>query len=515
MKLENDMKRIANTAGMLGIMGCAVMAAPNALADDSFWYLGANIGQSKAKIDDARVNAQLVSSGLTTSSITDDDSDPAYKLFGGYQYNKHLAVEFGYFDLGRFGYTATTVPAGTLDGKIKLKGVNLDLVGLWPLSDKFSAFGRLGVNYAQAKDSFVATGAVDVPTDANPGKSGANYKAGVGVQYDLTEALGLRAEGERYRISDGVGNKGDINMISLGLIYRFGEKKAAPVEKAETPPPVAEAPVAEVAEVAPAPPMESMLVIVPVKVMTQEYCSVLDLQFEIKGEDIQRDDKEKLAVVGTFMNKYPSTTAVIEGHADNVGTSEFNQKLSQHRAESVVSYLIDDLHIAASRLSAVGYGDTRPIADNSTDEGKQANRRIAAVIACATDIEGLKVTPARLTMAMEIDFDPYKAEIAPHYFDRLNEIAKFLRANPSVTATVEGHAGTRVGKVHVSAADAMKVSHLRAQAVVDYLADKQGISRSRLSTLAFGQTRRVSYGTTLEGQQENRRVNIIFNYKKN
>lgn len=508
------MKRIANTAGMLGIMGCAVMASPSVLAEDSFWYMGANIGQSKAKIDDARINAQLVSNGLTTSSISDNDSDPAYKLFGGYQYNKHLAVEFGYFDLGQFSYTATTVPAGTLDGKIKLKGVNFDLVGMMPLKNKFSIFGRLGVNYAQAKDNFASTGAVNVPTNANPGKSGANYKAGVGVQYDLTEALGLRAEGERYRISDGVGNKGDIKMISLGLIYRFGEKKAAPVEKSETPPPVAEAPVAEVAEVAPAPPMESMLVIVPVKVMAQ-YCSVLDLQFEIKGEDIQRDDKEKLAVVGKFMTKYPGTTAVIEGHADNVGTKEFNQKLSQHRAESVVSYLIDDLHIAASRLSAVGYGDTRPIADNSTREGRQANRRIAAVIACASDVAGLDVVPARLTMAMEIEFDPYKAEIAPHYFAGLDEVAKFLRANPSVTATVEGHADMRVGKVHVSAADAKRISHLRAQAVVDYLADKQDISRSRLSTLAFGQTRRISYGTTQEGQQENRRVNILFNYKKN
>jgi OOP family OmpA-OmpF porin len=83
---------------------------------------------------------------------------------------------------------------------------------------------------------------------------------------------------------------------------------------------------------------------------------------------------------------------------------------------------------------------------------------------------------------------------------------------------VEGHAGKAVGLGHdkerVSAKLAMKVSEQRAQNVVNYLVDKQGISRSRLSTAAFGSTRRVSYGTSLEGQQENRRVNIIFNYAK-
>jgi len=257
-----------------------------------------------------------------------------------------------------------------------------------------------------------------------------------------------------------------------------------------------------------------LLVIVPVPVNTQQYCSILDIQFEIKQDDIQREEKEKLVVVGTFMNKYPDTTAVIEGHTDNVGTDAYNLKLSQRRAESVVDYLVTDLHIASSRLSAVGYGEMRPIADNSTDEGKQMNRRINAVIACATDIAGLRVLPARVTMAMEMEFDPYKAEIEPQYRDRLATVANFMKVNPTVTATVEGHAGKLVGKQHVSAELAMDISRQRAQHVVDYLADKLGVARSRLSAEGYGQSRRVAYGTTLEGQQENRRVNIIFNYAK-
>lgn len=494
-----NMKSVAKAAGTLGLVGFAAFGSQiAAAADDAFWYIGGSAGQSRAKIDDLRIGNMLRAEGVTPTWIGDDNRNVAYKLFAGYQLNNYYSVEGGYFDLGEFGYSAVTTPAGTLNGTIKLKGVNFDVVGKLPVADKFSVLGRLGLNYAQAKDTFTSSGAVPTPTTPSPSKSGANYKAGLGFQYDFSESFGLRAEAERYRVNDGVNNRGDINMYSLGLVYRFNETKHAPVQKAAPAP-------------APAAVAKPILVVVPV-VKMQQYCSILDLQFEIKQDEIQRDDKEKLAVVGNFMNKYPETTAVIEGHADNVGTSEFNMKLSQDRAESVVKYLVETLNIAPARLSAVGYGNTRPIADNSTKEGQQMNRRINAVIACARDIAGLKVSPARFTMALEMDFDPYKSDIDPQYRDDLKEVANFMKANPAVTAVVEGHASKYVGKTQISADQAMDISQRRAQKVLDYLVDKEGISRSRLSTEAFGKTRRVAYGTSLEGQMENRRVNIIFNY---
>ena len=60
----------------------------------------------------------------------------------------------------------------------------------------------------------------------------------------------------------------------------------------------------------------------------------------------------------------------------------------------------------------------------------------------------------------------------------------------------------------------MEISQHRAQNVVDYLVDNLGIARSRLSIEGFGRTRRFAYNTSLEGQQENRRVNVIINYPK-
>jgi OOP family OmpA-OmpF porin len=486
-KNMNKFKKTVKTLGALGLVGCAALNSPFAMASDAFWYMGGNIGQSKAKIDDARITAQLPGS----VSISDDNTGLGYKLFGGYQFNKNFAVEGGYWHLGQFGYNASTTPTGGLSGKIKVQGLNVDAVGMLPLNNRFSVFARLGLQYAEAKDSFSSSGAVPAPANSNPSKSAMNYKAGVGVQYNFNRSLGMRLEAERFRIDDAVGNRGDIDMYTVGLVYRFGQKKVAAAPQR---------------------------VVVPVRVKTQQYCSILDIQFEIKQTDVQREDKEKLGVLGIYMNKYPDTTAVIEGHTDNVGESDYNLKLSQQRADSVVSYLETEHHIDASRLTAVGYGDTRPIADNDTSEGKEANRRINAVIACVTDVSGLKVAPARITMAMEMEFDENKAEIKPQYRDELAQVANFMKANPSVTATVEGHSdkylGTGTDQTKIDPDESMKLSELRAQNVVDYLADKLGIARSRLSAEAYGDTGRITYDTSLETQQENRRVNIIINYPK-
>jgi OOP family OmpA-OmpF porin len=504
------MKKMAKSLGALGLVGCAVFNSQSVMAVESGWIGGLSVGQSKARIDDAAITDQLQTAGFGTTSINDVNLNTGVKFFGGYQFNRYFALEGGYFDLGRFGYQATTVPVGGLNGNIQLKGVNLDAVGMWPMSENFSLLGRLGANYAQSRDNFTTFGAVSV-TDANPSNNSFNWKAGLGMQYDLFESVGLRGEWERYRINDSVGTRGDVDLVSIGLVVRLGQDKTAPapILIIETPTQPNEANQPKVADAA------AVLVIVPVKVKTQKYCSILDMQFEIKQNDIQREEKEKLSVVGTFMKKYPDTTALIEGHSDDVGTDEFNLKLSQQRAESVVNYLIDSYHIAPSRLTAIGYGKSRPIADNSTEEGRRANRRINAVIACATDIAGLKVAPARLTMAMEMEFDAMKDDIDPQYHDELAKIANVMKANPLITATVEGHAGRYSGSQHVTPEMAMQVSQRRAQNVVNYLVDKLDVPRARLSTAQFGSARRTSYGTTLEGRQENRRINIIFNYNSN
>ena len=248
--------KFAKASGTLGLAVLAAIASPFAVADDSGWYGGLNVGRSRAKIDDTRITSSLLGAGFTTTAIDDDDRGTGFKLFGGYKLKRNFAVEGGYFDLGNFGFTATTIPPGTLSGKIKLKGLNLDLVGILPITEKFSVFGRAGVNYAEARDSSSGTGAVTV-FNPNPSKRQMNYKFGAGVQYDFTESLGMRLEAERYRINDAVGNKGDIDLVSVGLIYRFNAKTPAPAprpERVAAPPPPPPPPQA----VTPPPPPEAV-----------------------------------------------------------------------------------------------------------------------------------------------------------------------------------------------------------------------------------------------------------------
>jgi outer membrane protein OmpA-like peptidoglycan-associated protein len=86
---------------------------------------------------------------------------------------------------------------------------------------------------------------------------------------------------------------------------------------------------------------------------------------------------DKLVV---FLNDYPDRTVAVEGHTDDVGSVEMNQTLSQHRADSVKSYLMQK-GIQSSRLTASGIGETQPIADNQSESGRQQNRRVEIIIA--------------------------------------------------------------------------------------------------------------------------------------
>src|SRR4051812_10191861 len=530
--------KFINSFGALSVFGLAALITSVAVAEDQpYWYGGLGLGWTRARVDDERITNGFAGSGLTVDSISDDENGFGFKVFAGRQFNKYFGVEGGYVNLGEFGYQLNTTPAGSLNGNIKIQGLNVDAVGTWPVTEQFSVLGRVGATYLQSRDNFSGNGAITV-TDSNPKKDYGSYKAGVGVQYAFTEALAMRGEIERYRINDAVGNWGYTDMFTLGVVYRFGggdkssskaatpppanvaQVAAAPAAAPVEPPPAAApakpAPPVEAAAVFPATPIDAapaaelapVLVIVPVAAATQQYCSILDIQFEVNQNSVQRESEEKIDKVGIFMRKYPATTAVIEGHTDEVGTAADNMKLSERRAQNVVSYLVNHGGIASSRLKSVGYGSTRPVSNNTSDAGKRLNRRINAVIACATDIQGMSVAATRITMAMEMEFDTNKYNVKPQYHEELRKVAIFLKANPGVTATVEGHTGNQQATPEL----AMQLSRRRSDAVVNYLVVNFGSDRSRLSAVGYGQTRRFAYNTSAEGQQENRRVNIILTY---
>ncbi|MFA5170948.1 MAG: outer membrane beta-barrel protein [Sulfuriferula sp.] len=361
--------KVAKVSGTLGLAALAVIGSPSAVADDAGWYVGANVGQSRAKIDDERISNNIIGAGFTSVTISDDDRDIGYKVFAGYQFNKYFALEGGYFDLGKFGYTATTVPAGTLNGTIKLQGLNLDAVGIWPITEKFSAFGRLGANYAEAKDSFVGTGAVIV-TNPNPSKRDTNLKFGLGVQYAFNESMAMRVEAERYIINDAVGNHGDIDLLSLGLVYRFGAKKPAPEQVA-----VAPAPVPEV--VTPAPVPEPVVVRRPVP---KKVSFSADSLFDFDKATVKSAGKQELDQFAADLQGAKFEMITVTGHSDRIGTHAYNMKLSQQRADTVKAYLVESAGIPAEKITAVGVDGSEPVTKPSDCDNVKSGKTASKVL---------------------------------------------------------------------------------------------------------------------------------------
>ena len=242
--------------GLAALAVVGIVSSSGAMAQDETTgsYIGGNIGQTRAKFNNDSITNRLAAQGFAVSSMTDQRNSTGFKAFGGYQFNRNFAIEGGYFDLGRSSYSFNTLPAGNFSGNTTVRGLNLDLVGIAPITDRFSMLGRVGAAYAQSRASYNST--APVPANGSPTSSNkTDLKLGLGLQYAITEALSLRAEVERYRINDPVRNRGFINMTSLGLVYRFGPKTPTPVARAAyVPPPVYVAPAPAPVVVAPPPP---------------------------------------------------------------------------------------------------------------------------------------------------------------------------------------------------------------------------------------------------------------------
>ena len=108
--------------------------------------------------------------------------------------------------------------------------------------------------------------------------------------------------------------------------------------------------------------------------------SMSDILFETGKATLTNDLKTSLAKIAGILTIYKEANVLVEGHTDNVGGQDLNQKLSEKRANNVKDFMVNPGGIAAARLNAMGYGFSKPIADNTTKEGRQKNRRVDLVI---------------------------------------------------------------------------------------------------------------------------------------
>jgi outer membrane protein OmpA-like peptidoglycan-associated protein/opacity protein-like surface antigen len=403
--------------GKLGLLALAAIATSATAAERSGFYIGGDVGQSNWNVSQSEADAfsQGIADALSPGfgSITADkgklsDTDMTYSLFVGYQFVPWLAVEAAYMDLGNENIKATgsftyaVVPpilpppptGGTYRGDLKFEstGWAASLLPMLPIGDSWNLYGRLGYymgdNKASGSFSVQDTRAgapVGSPRQAKISESddSGSFLWGVGASYTWNQRVSMRLEYDNIVDVAEVGtDKTDVERFTLGLVYRFGDvEEAMPVAAVA-------APVAAVAAA-------------PTKCADADNDGVCDTadrcantpagdrvgprgcscdvtirtHFAFDSAELTAEDKAELDRVATRLTELEFVGGTATGHTDNVGDEAYNQKLSERRAQAVVDYLAAK-GVASGRVTAIGMGETKPLADNATEEGRAENRRV-------------------------------------------------------------------------------------------------------------------------------------------
>lgn len=106
----------------------------------------------------------------------------------------------------------------------------------------------------------------------------------------------------------------------------------------------------------------------------------INIEFAAGKTEVQSQYESEIEKLAEFMKEHPQTKVEIAGHTDNTGSAKINTALSQKRAQAVADVLVKKHGIEKKRVTAKGYGPSKPVADNNTEEGRQANRRVEAQI---------------------------------------------------------------------------------------------------------------------------------------
>ena len=185
--------------------------ALSSLAQAEGWYAGVGFGQSKVK--------DFVECDLDISCSA-DDTDSGWKLYLGNQFNQNVAVEFGYVDLGQTKASGTDSFLGTASLEFDVKGFDVAVVGLLPVSKQFNVLGKVGLFRwdvdVDASSSVFGSG--------SESKTGVDFMVGIGASFDIGKTTAVRIEWERFADigdEDVTGGTSDVDLLSANLIFRF------------------------------------------------------------------------------------------------------------------------------------------------------------------------------------------------------------------------------------------------------------------------------------------------------
>ena len=319
----------------VALAGFATVA--QAAPKDNTWYTGGKLGWSQYHDTGFYGNNYDVSNAPKKNQL-------GAGAFVGYQANQYLGFELGYDWLGRMPYGSTN------HGAFKAQGVQLAAKLSYPIMDDLDVYTRLGGMVWRADSKDFTNGQSDHDTGVSP-------LAAVGVEYAITQNWATRLDYQWVNnIGDAqtVGARPDNSMLSLGVSYRFGQDDAP-------------APVAAPAP-APAPVVE-----------TKHFTLKSDVLFNFNKATLKASGQQALDQLYTQLSSLDPKdgSVVVLGFTDRIGSAQYNQKLSEQRAQSVVNYLVSK-GIPSNKISAQGMGKADPVTGNTCNNVKGR----AALIQC-------------------------------------------------------------------------------------------------------------------------------------
>jgi OOP family OmpA-OmpF porin len=330
------------------VLGVLLNASAIVFAEDNDGYSSGYLG--------VRAGYSYNSRSCEKSAVSCDKNDAAYGIFTGYEFNRSWALELSYNDIGD---SVAKYPGVKLDGR--LRQADLSLKASYPITDNPNGsriYGKLGAAYWDAK---VRGGNLDIKDD------GVRPLAGIGVEFPMNDHWTTRLE---YQYIDQIGSREigrtDAHFLGLALVWNFTSRAYKPIV-INNPQPITPAPIVPVA-ITPDP-------VTKKRVVVDEQISGPLFEFD---KSTIRNTKSIDVIVEELLQQ-PSLMVSVTGHTDSRGAAEYNQRLSDERANAVAKYL-QSKGVASNRITVQGEGEMQPVADNQTEEGRARNRRVEFVI---------------------------------------------------------------------------------------------------------------------------------------
>lgn len=331
-----------------------------------------------------QILAVAVAATISTFAVADDHKADVFINGGHIGFSNDIEFEDSSIWGVNVGYVLTdkwTLEAAYSNFETDIENSNVEVDGTQYRLDALYHFTK-----ENGWTPFVAFGVGDQELDFDGDESHNDtlLNIGVGLKRDLGKNFQFRGDFRNYNSID---NEYNELALTLGVGYRFGASTPAPVATpAPAPQPVKEIDsdgdgVYDSKDQCPNTPKTHKVDAVGCSLKLTETVSIeLNITFDTAKAVIKPEFESEVAKLAEFMDQYADTVVTVEGHTDSQGSDSYNQKLSQSRADSVKAMLITKYGVAADRVNAVGYGESKPVADNSTADGREQNRRVVGAV---------------------------------------------------------------------------------------------------------------------------------------